>query len=147
MENVKVLLSEQVPEFMDARNGSFKLKFSNADMFDEKYLLVYGPDEPICLMMVDRYVFVPGQREVSVHVSYFGCFPSGTDFTNLKQGNGRFSYRIYCDVSAMLQKLGAADLESKPEDIFDPQLPFDAKRRVGLTFGVPPDKVKISIDF
>ncbi|AQT08934.1 hypothetical protein H78_02260 [Pseudomonas protegens] len=147
MENVKVLLSEHVPEFMDARSGSFKLKFSNSDMFDEKYLLVYGSSEPICLMIVDRYVFTPGQREVSVHVSYFGCFPKGTDFTDLKKGNGRFSYNIFCDVSAMLQKIGAASVETKPEDIFDPQLPSDAKRRVGLMFGVPPDKVKISIDF
>lgn len=147
MELVKVLLSQHVPDFMDARNGSFKLGFSNADMFEEKYLLVYGDNNPICLMVVDRYVFVPGQRAVSVHVSYFGCFPEGTDFTELKKGNGRDSYKIYCDVSAMLKLLGAGDLDLHSEDAFDPQPPSEAKRRVGLMFGVPPDKVKISIDF
>ncbi|HBP6547151.1 hypothetical protein [Pseudomonas aeruginosa] len=147
MEYVRVLLSEHVPNFMDARNGCFKLKITGSDMFNERYLIVYGSNEPICLMLVDKYVLTPGEGEALVYVSFFGCFPEGTDFTELKQGDGRHYHRIYCDISAMLNRLGAGSLEAKPEDIFDPQAPSEAKRRVGLMFGVSPDKVKISIDF
>ena len=149
MEAVRVLLATDKYNLEALKKGVVTLNVP-FDCLEEKYFVVVGYNGPHYFLIVDKFMVHPARshgERVEAHLKYF-AFVGGNDVAIKLFGSFiHEKIKVSVDVVEVIKAIGEADFDQKDLAAFDPLTAAEAKRRVSLMYGVPIDKVKISIEY
>ncbi|MDP9504504.1 hypothetical protein Q7O60_16025 [Pseudomonas protegens] len=150
MDVVRVLLYSENYSAKHLQSGKVNLRI-NLDCLSDKYFVVLGYDRtPYYFFIAECYTVRPDcsfDTRIEAHIRYscpivgnekaLKLFRSGIDQHN----------KVGVNVAELIAALGESKLDGSDVSTFDPLSASEAKRRVSLMYGVPQEKIKISIEY